>query len=117
MLNNNKLKNDIYRKVNRKLRVDIGRNQLSVDNCIDTAIKEQAIIVGNIFRDQVFIDLNIDESKKGEITLSILETEASNGLFSFNSMLYCLLFLMIVSLKVKIESLISLYILMLILKI
>jgi len=95
MLNNKQLKKDINRKANkRRLRVDAGRNQLSVDNCIDIAIKEQSIIVGNIFREQVFSDLGIDESQKGEITLSILETEASDGKFSFYSMLQCLLLIL-----------------------
>ena len=81
MLNGNNIKNKVRRSVYQSTRVDAGRNQLSVDDCTDRAIKEQCKIVGNMFRDQVFKDLCIDESKKGEITLSILETEATNGLF------------------------------------
>eukprot|EP00597_Dinobryon_sp_UTEXLB2267_P013194 CAMPEP_0170111958 /NCGR_PEP_ID=MMETSP0020_2-20130122/8809_1 /TAXON_ID=98059 /ORGANISM="Dinobryon sp., Strain UTEXLB2267" /LENGTH=299 /DNA_ID=CAMNT_0010337635 /DNA_START=812 /DNA_END=1711 /DNA_ORIENTATION=- len=58
---------------------DRGRNQLKVDDCKDIELKELSEQVGKLFLDQVCLDLNINEDKKGEIFLSILETEASKG--------------------------------------
>mmetsp|Transcript_15416 Transcript_15416/g.22665 ORF Transcript_15416/g.22665 Transcript_15416/m.22665 type:complete len:269 (+) Transcript_15416:260-1066(+) len=80
MMTNNVKRTQIKKVVNKNItRVDAGRNQLTVQKCTDRELKKQCEIVGNIFRDQVFQDLNINEINKSNIVLSILETEASDG--------------------------------------
>lgn len=64
MLNSNRIKEKVRRSMYQSTRVDAGRNQLSVDKCTDDLLQQHCKVVGNIFRDQVFQDLCIDESKK-----------------------------------------------------
>jgi hypothetical protein len=81
---NTMVESDIeYEKVKEldpQCQIDRGRNQLKVHLCPCDVLKKKAEEVGNIFKNQVFEDLGILEDKKENIVLSILETEASEGI-------------------------------------
>lgn len=79
------------RKVDKYAKIDRGRNQLCVIDCLDMELKEKAEIVGRIFRDQVLSDLNIKSDHVEDIVLSLLETEATKG---HNSMIMYLFILL-----------------------
>jgi hypothetical protein len=80
---NTMVESDIeYRKVKEldpNCQIDRGRNQLKVHLCMCDILRKKAEEIGNIFKYQVFEDLGIQEDKKDNIVLSILETEASEG--------------------------------------